>query len=301
MLTRFDIGAMTSQENQVKEIPIELLNHTHNHKFTMYDEEKRSDMTESIKKYGVMQPLIVRPDPEEVGKYEILAGNNRCRCSQDAGKTTCPAIIKENLTENEAQIYIAFTNLLQRGFNEIKITEQAAVIAAYHSELFSKEKASEIAQELAEMEGKPESKLEQAGKEYGLGKDTAARLIRISKLVPELKPWVDSRELSVRAAVDLSYIPEEGQKLLYKLLKDTDGNMAVKVDIKKARQLRTVFNENPEIERMEIEIYSILIPDEKKSRTIKLKPEFYERFFDKDTQPKTILETIEKALESYLQ
>jgi len=300
MLTRFDIGAMTSQENQVKEIPIELLNHTHNHKFTMYDEEKRSDMTESIRKYGVMQPLIVRPDPEEAGKYEILAGNSRCRCSREAGKTTCPSIIKENLTENEAQIYIAFTNLLQRGFNEIKITEQAAVIAAYHSELFSKEKASEIAQELAEMEGKPESKLEQAGKEYGLGKDTAARLIRISKLVPELKPWVDSRELSVRAAVDLSYIPEEGQKLLYKLLKDTDGNMAVKVDIRKARQLRTVFNENPEIERMEIEIYSILIPDEKKSRTIKLKPEFYERFFDKDTQPKTILDTIEKALESYL-
>ncbi len=117
----------------------------------MYDEDKRSDMTESIRKYGVMQPLIVRPDPEEVGKYEILAGNNRCRCSRDAGKATCPAIIKENLTENEAQIYIAFTNLLQRGFNEIKITEQAAVIAAYHSELFSKEKASEIAQELAEM------------------------------------------------------------------------------------------------------------------------------------------------------
>ena len=180
MLTRFDIGAMTSQENQVKEIPIELLNHTHNHRFTMYDEDKRSDMTESIRKYGVMQPLIVRPDPEEVGKYEILAGNNRCRCSQDAGKTMCPAIIKENLTENEAQIYIAFTNLLQRGFNEIKITEQAAVIAAYHSELFSKEKASEIAQELAVMEGKPESKLEQAGKEYGLGKDTVAHLIRHS-------------------------------------------------------------------------------------------------------------------------
>ena len=75
--------------------------------------------------------------------------------------------------------------------------------------------------------------------------------------------------------------------------------MAVKVDIKKARQLRTVFNENPEPERSEI--YPILIPEEKKSRTIKLKPEFYEKFFDEDTQPKTILETIERALESYLQ
>lgn len=140
MLATFDIGTMMSQENQIKEIPLDMLNHTYNHQFTMYDDEKRSDMTESIRKHGVMQPVIVRPDPRELGKYEILAGNNRCRCSRDAGKETIPAIIKENLSEEEAKVYIAFTNLLQRGFGDIRISEQAAVIAAYHSELFTSEK-----------------------------------------------------------------------------------------------------------------------------------------------------------------
>ena len=131
MLATFDIGTMMSQENQIKEIPLDMLNHTYNHQFTMYDDEKRSDMTESIRKHGVMQPVIVRPDPRELGKYEILAGNNRCCCSRDAGKETIPAIIKENLSEEEAKVYIAFTNLLQRGFGDIRISEQAAVIAAY--------------------------------------------------------------------------------------------------------------------------------------------------------------------------
>ena len=44
-------------------------------------------------------------------------------------------MVKENLSEEEAKVYIAFTNLLQRGFGDIRISEQAAVIAAYHSEL----------------------------------------------------------------------------------------------------------------------------------------------------------------------
>ena len=54
MLATFDIGTMMSQENQIKEIPLDMLNHTYNHQFTMYDDEKRSDMTESIRKHGCL-------------------------------------------------------------------------------------------------------------------------------------------------------------------------------------------------------------------------------------------------------
>lgn len=300
MLATFDIGTMMSQENQIKEIPLDMLNHTHNHQFTMYDDEKRSDMAESIRKHGVMQPVIVRPDPREFGKYEILAGNNRCRCSRDAGKETIPAIIKENLSEEQARVYIAFTNLLQRGFRDIKISEQAAVIAAYHSELFSEEKRNAIADELSALDSSSEgkSKLAATGDEYGLSKDSVARLIRINKLIPELKPWVDSKQLAVRAAVELSYIPENGQIMIYSILRNpnNDNEMIFKIDTKRAALLRKVFKDNPEISRNEV---IRLFNDKPKKKTVKIKPELYSKYFDEDADETEILEVIEKALEYF--
>ena len=300
MLATFDIGTMMSQENQIKEIPLDMLNHTYNHQFTMYDDEKRSDMTESIRKHGVMQPVIVRPDPREFGKYEILAGNNRCRCSRDAGKETIPAIIKENLSEEEAKVYIAFTNLLQRGFEDIRISEQAAVIAAYHSELFTSEKRNAIADELTAMENgvSGKSKLAAAGEEYGLSKDSVARLIRINKLIPQLKPWVDSKQLAVRAAVELSYIPENGQELIFNICKDTSNGkkMFMKIDTKRAALLRKAFQDNPEISRNEV---IRLFSDKPKKRAIKINPEIYSRYFKEETDETEIIEVIEKALEYF--
>ncbi len=300
MLATFDIGTMMSQENQIKEIPLDMLNHTYNHQFTMYDDEKRSDMTESIRKHGVMQPVIVRPDPREFGKYEILAGNNRCRCSRDAGKETIPAIIKENLSEEEAKVYIAFTNLLQRGFGDIRISEQAAVIAAYHSELFTSEKRNAIADELTAMENgvSGKSKLAAAGEEYGLSKDSVARLIRINKLIPQLKPWVDSKQLVVRAAVELSYIPENGQELIFNICKDTSNGkkMFMKIDTKRAALLRKAFQDNPEISRNEV---IRLFSDKPKKRAIKINPEIYSRYFKEETDETEIIEVIEKALEYF--
>lgn len=302
MLATFDIGTMMSQENQIKEIPLDMLNHTHNHQFTMYDDEKRSDMAESIRKHGVMQPVIVRPDPREFGKYEILAGNNRCRCSRDAGKETIPAIIKENLSEEQARVYIAFTNLLQRGFRDIKISEQAAVIAAYHSELFSEEKRNAIADELSALDSSSEgkSKLAATGDEYGLSKDSVARLIRINKLIPELKPWVDSKQLAVRAAVELSYIPENGQIMIYSILRNpnNDKEMIFKIDTKRAALMRKVFKDNPEISRRDVVRLFNTEPKPKK-KVVKIKPELYSKYFDEDADEKEILDTIERALEYF--
>ncbi len=300
MLTSFDIGTMMSQNNQIKEIPLNMINYTHNHQFTMYDDEKRRDMAESIKEYGVMQPIIVRPDKIDVGKYEILAGNNRRRCSEDAGKDTIPAIINENLTEEEAQIYIAFTNLIQRGFGDIKLTEQAAVISAYHSKLFSSEKQLAIADELKALDSQSseKSKLAKTGDEYGLSKDSVARLIRINKLTPELKPWVDSKQLAIRAAVELSYIPESGQKQIFNYIKnpDDESQMLVKIDTSKASKLRKAFNDSPELDRADLRKLFSVDTKEKKNKVIKLKPEIYEKYFDENATEEEILDAIKGGL-----
>ena len=75
----------------------------HNHQFSLYDGERRDDMVESIRKNGVMTPIVCRPNPDGSDTYEILIGHNRWNCSKIAGFETIPAIIKEQLTEDEAQ------------------------------------------------------------------------------------------------------------------------------------------------------------------------------------------------------
>ncbi len=241
MLASFNLNTMVSQANQIKEIPVDMLVPYHNHKFSLYTGERLNDMITSIRANGILIPIIVQPiDNGE--SYEILSGHNRVNAAKIAGMNAVPAVIKEGLSEDEAELYVVMTNTNQRGFNELKISEQATVLSMRRSKLFSEEKRKAIAEELAVLEGKQKkkNKLEQTGEDYGLKKDTVARLLRVDMLLDEFKPWVDSKVLSVRAAVELSYIPTEGQEQLYTAIADK-GEMGIKIDMKKAKTLRKAY------------------------------------------------------------
>ena len=292
MLATFDIGTMMSQENQIKNIPISSLVPYHDHKFQLYSGERLEDMVESVKKNGILIPIIVQPYGEN---YEILSGHNRTNAAKLAGLETVPAVIKERL--------LIETNLRQRGFDDLKISEQAAVLAMRHSKMFSKEKSRAINEELERLDGNEhsKSKLEVTGEEYGMKKDSVARLLRVDKLIPELKPWIDSKQLAVRAAVELSYIPEEGQKLLYSIIKSPDNGMLIKLDIRKAKQLREAYKNCEKLSKSKMT--ELLIGDYKakksEMKSLKLPSEFYLKYFDEDTEPEKVLMIIEKALENY--
>lgn len=300
MLATFDIGTMMSQENQIKNIPISSLIPYHDHKFQLYSGERLEDMVESVKKNGILIPIIVQPYGEN---YEILSGHNRTNAAKLAGLETVPAVIKERLSDDEAEMYMIETNLRQRGFDDLKISEQAAVLAMRHSKMFSKEKSRAINEELERLDGNEhfKSKLEVTGEEYGMKKDSVARLLRVDKLIPELKPWIDSKQLAVRAAVELSYIPEEEQKLLYSIIKSPDNGMLIKLDIRKAKQLREAYKNVEKLSKSKMT--ELLIGDYKakksEMKSLKLPSEFYLKYFDEDTEPEKVLMVIEKALENY--
>lgn len=300
MLATFDIGTMMSQENQIKNIPISSLVPYHDHKFQLYSGERLEDMVESVKKNGILIPIIVQPYGEN---YEILSGHNRTNAAKLAGLETVPAVIKERLSDDEAEMYMIETNLRQRGFDDLKISEQAAVLAMRHSKMFSEEKSRAINEELERLDGNEpsKSKLDITGEEYGMKKDSVARLLRVDKLIPELKPWVDSKQLAVRAAVELSYIPEEEQKLLYSIIKSPDNGMLIKLDIRKAKQLREAYKNVEKLSKSKMT--ELLIGDYKakksEMKSLKLPSEFYLKYFDEDTEPEKVLMVIEKALENY--
>ena len=58
-----------------------------------FDKVSLEELTNSIKKQGVIQPIVVRPDKLSVGKYEIIAGERRWLASQNAGLHVVPVVI----------------------------------------------------------------------------------------------------------------------------------------------------------------------------------------------------------------
>lgn len=73
--------------------------------------------------------------------------------------------------------------------------------------------------------------------EYGISSATVARLLRIDKLINEFKVLVDRGNIKVRSAVDLSYLTEEQQRNVYKVM--TEKEVTV-IDMKMAKQLREI-------------------------------------------------------------
>lgn len=115
---QFDLSAMLTQQTAVQQIPCEMLHPYHNHKFELYTGERLEDMVASIKENGVLSPIIVQPDGDG---YEILIGHNRWNASKLAGLPSVPAIIKAGLTEDEAEMYVIESNVMQRGFENLRI------------------------------------------------------------------------------------------------------------------------------------------------------------------------------------
>ena len=58
-----------------------------------FDKESLDELANSIKKQGVIQPIVVRPNKTSEGKYEIIAGERRWLASQNAGLHEVPVVI----------------------------------------------------------------------------------------------------------------------------------------------------------------------------------------------------------------
>lgn len=309
-MPNFNFGALLTQENQVKQIPIDNLLPYHNHKFHLYEGERLEDMVASVKENGILVPIIVQPAKTQDGFFEILSGHNRSNAARLAGLPSVPAVIKEKLTDQEAEMYVIETNLLQRGFDDLLTSEKATVLALRYSEMFSQGKRNDIANELKKLENSniPEMSIDteeqpktsenksvtKVGNEYGLSKNTVARLLRINKLTTELKSLVDQNVLSIRAGVNLSYINYEGQKMIYDILNDSLKT----ISITQSKDLKELY----ESEDFSLsEVIKIIMQEDKKTsfKPIKIKPKVYSRFFTDKTEQAEIESTIEKALEMY--
>ena len=304
----------------VNELEINTLVSFEGHPFYLYEGERRDDMVESIKTNGVLVPILVRKKPD-TETLEILAGHNRVNCSEIAGKTTIPAIILENITDEEALAYVIETNLMQRSFADMKHSEKAAVIAMHHAKMFSPGKRNDILQILQHMEnpdapkfeivtfdqvgeksdeekGKPSHTDKKIAEMYSLSKNTVSRYLRINKLHEPLKEMLDIDFIPFIAAVTVSFLSDKEQIMLADYLDEGVG----KLDIKKADMLRDYSKEGKLNRDSMVEILNgQAIPKPQKAPSIKVSDEVYSRYFKAEQSAEEIQSIVEEAIALYFE
>ena len=81
-----------------------------------FSEESIEELAQSIKNQGLLQPILVRPLPGDLEKYQIVAGERRFLACQKAGLNKIPAIVVE-LTDEECLIVALVENLQREDLN----------------------------------------------------------------------------------------------------------------------------------------------------------------------------------------
>lgn len=110
-LTSYDDLFGTSEQPSgeiVTSVPINLFHAFKDHPFRVVDDEKMQETVESVKKYGILMPGIVRPHPEN--GYEVIAGHRRWRACELAGLDEMPVIVRD-LDDDAATVIMVDTNI----------------------------------------------------------------------------------------------------------------------------------------------------------------------------------------------
>jgi ParB family chromosome partitioning protein len=101
-------GAITAGRPATNEIPLELVRPNRQQPRTAFDPEGLSELAASISRHGVLQPIVVSADGDG---YELVAGHRRVLAARLAGKTTIPAVIRDEVGD---RLELALIENLQR-------------------------------------------------------------------------------------------------------------------------------------------------------------------------------------------
>ena len=270
--------------DQIQEIPLAELHPFKDHPFHVVDDEKMREMSESVAQYGVLVPVIVRPRPE--GGYEIVAGHRRKRASELAGKQTMPVIVR-NMDNDEATIIMVDSNLQRE---KIMPSEKAF---AYRMKLEAiKRKAGRPAKGNSGPVGQNLSRDELAANSPDSARQIQ-RLIRLTELVPHLLNLVDQDKLPLRPAVEVSYLTQDEQELLYDVMENKSFGPP---SIEQAKKIREYGGRTDLTTSLIIDILSDKKPPPVK---ITLKKEYLSQYFPKDYTQQQMEEVILTLLKNW--
>ena len=163
---KLQLEVQALDHGQLKQIDVKVLKRGNYQPRRFIKEEDLQELAASIKKHGVMQPIVIRPIDDEQHQYEIIAGERRWRAAQIAGLTEVPAIVRD-LSDQVAIALALIENIQRQDLNPI---DQAMALQRFHEEFGLSH------QEIAETVGK--------------ARTTVSNLLRLLSLAEPVKDFM---------------------------------------------------------------------------------------------------------------
>lgn len=177
----------------ITSVPIRELHPFKGHPFRVLDDEKMQETVESVKKYGILVPGIVRPCPG--GGYEVVSGHRRWRACELAGLDEMPVIIRK-LDDDESTVIMVDSNIQRE---DLLPSEKAKAYRMKYDAL--KHQGSRAG-------GRT---IEEMGETAGESSKTVQRYIWLSRLSDRLLDMVDRKKIGFMQGLDISFLSAEEQ------------------------------------------------------------------------------------------
>ena len=190
---------------QAEHLPIDKLKPFEGHPFYVKDDEDMEQLTESIRQQGVLNPIMVRS--LNTGEYEVISGHRRLHACQKAGIEMIPAFIY-SMDRNEAVVAMVDSNL-------------------HRKKLLPSEKAFAYKMKMDAMKHQGKALGQVGHKSRDTISETESgrqiqRYIRLTNLIPGILQKVDSGEIALTPAVELSYLDKYLQEVVLDAMEQED-------------------------------------------------------------------------------
>jgi ParB family chromosome partitioning protein len=277
-----------AKREKVTDMPLSELYPFTDHPFQVRDDDAMKETVESIKKYGVLVPAIVRPRAD--GGYELISGHRRKHACELAGLPTMPVIVRD-LDDDAATIIMVDSNIQREN---ILPSERAK---AYKMKLDairrqagrpSKENCAQVGHNF---DGK--RSVQVVADQAGESKTQVQRFIRLNELSPQLQQMVDDKKIAMTPAVELSYLKPEEQTLLL----DTIESEQATPSLSQAQRLKNFSQEGHLNEDSMLAIMSEEKKPEKNDLTIKA--DKLQKYFPKSYTPQQMEQVIIRLLDGW--
>lgn len=290
MLTSLD-SLFTTQEQRdeakrdsVQDIPISQISDFPEHPFKVKQDEAMLEMAESVRQYGVLVPGLVRQLAD--GSYQMVSGHRRKMASELAGRDTIPCIVRD-LTDDEAVIIMVDSNLQRE---RVLPSEKAF---AYKMKLDAMRRQGQRTDLTSRPMVEKLESVEKMGRDTGESGRQIQRYIRLTNLIPEILDMVDDSKIAFRPAVELSYLAEKEQRILY----DAMGHADCTPSLAQAIKMKSFSREGKLSEAVIRSIMAEEKPNQKEQ--FRIPKERISKYFKPGTPARTMEDTIIKALDYY--
>ena len=264
-------------KEQVIEVPLADLHEFKGHPFRVQDDEKMEETVESVREHGVLVPGIVRTRTK--GGYEIIAGHRRKHACELAGLETMPVFVR-NLTDDEATIVMVDSNIQRE---EILPSEKARAYKMKYEAMKHQGAAG----------GKSGRSLEEMSADSGESAKKIQRYIYLACLNDDLLGLVDEKKLGMAQGVDLSFLTQEEQAVLF----DVMTELSVIPSMLQSAEIKALSKEGA-FDVMAVR--AVLVGEVKpKKRNITIRSDRISEYFSDDYSEEAITEVILELLEEW--